>query len=754
MHLAQAVESVLEGTGLSFESGTIGAVEARVGWPLSIGSGLEIELDEVEVVLKVINLDLAGSVSTVGRERGKGMGDSGLSTVAVAEEFVREELTSGEDNELMESLALSGDESLYLPGGFNGGGRKGREEGKGGEDVEGVEVTLLAGLIDRILARLSVRVRKIRVRLVLQEEQEMGEASVEVELRIDEVAYTDSTNDFLLQSNPDKKAMVRTIKISKPELCLRTNKPDVSTPTKDSTTEATRSRSSSESSGSSEEYSPENDMMMSQSIADLRASIVSGSSRGASMYASANGSSVGVAGFMSIVEEGESPFVDPEALDVEAALDDSEGAMPPEVERSFDTILSFGSDDIVVVLSSPEISSTPPSQRRRELDLSSSITGPISILLLPHQIDSLLHLTHIISLNSTPSPSLATPTASPPPSTTLTASILIKALTLVVVYQPTSIPPASINSFWSHPTTYQLSAPHLRLRLDYLTASTDRRPSLISSTLSLRSFLLHESTKWDNEKHEGRSLPILLSDPNLARQYVHERGSQVLPTFESVDWVENRSAEGRGWKIKSKVKRTSGGGKGEVGVIPPAMVLTLQQGHGESRFEVERDFKLMRDSWVASWVLGPIHAFVDLTLIERLEPFILSISHSLPPSTHPIIPSTPSTPRATTVQLPFPVLAADILDDLSVDPPSPSIVLPALRLQCTLLRVEIRCPPPVRGKLGQWEGTRSGIAILDIHELQFDAFDNQMMQLHLFESFVFFLPSHSEFGLPTPSCIN
>lgn len=738
------MESALEGMGVSFESGTIGVVEARVGWPLSLGSSLEVELDEVVVVLKVLNPTLASSVSTVGRDRREeGMEDSLLSTVAVAEEFVREELTSLEDNQLRESLALPVDESVYLPGGFHGGGSGGREEGTGVEDVEGAEVTMLAGLIDRILARLSVRVRKIRVRLILEEEEEEGSGSVEVELRIDEVAYTDSTNDILFQSDSAKKTMVRTIKISKPELCIRTSKSDISTPTDDSTTETTRSRSSSESSGSSEEYTPENDMMMSQSIADLRTSFVSGASRGASMYASANTGSVGGAGFMSIVEEAGSPFVDPEASDVDAALDDSKATTPEEVERSFDTILSFGADDIVVVLSSPEISS---SQKRRELHLSSTITGPISILLLPHQVRSLLRLAHILNSNSPPSTSLPLPPSSAPSSTTLTASILVKALNLVVVYEPTSIHATSLTSFWSHPSTYQLSAPHLRLRLDYLTASTDRRPSGISSTLSLRSFLLHESTTWD-EKHEGRSLPIVLSDPNLPRQYAHERASKRLPTFESVDWVENTSAEGRGWKIKSKVKRSSGG-KEEGGLIPFAMVLTLQQGHGESQIWRTRGWKLM-ESRIASLVLGPIHAFVDLTLIERLEPFIASISHSLPPSPQPIIPSTPSTPRATTVHLPFPVLAADILDDLAVDPASSSLLLPALRIECALARVEIRCPPPVTGKRGLWEGTRSGIAILDVHELLFDISDSQTMQLKMDETFAFFLPSRSESLLQT-----
>lgn len=133
--------------------------------------------------------------------------------------------------------------------------------------------------------------------------------------------------------------------------------------------------------------------------------------------------------------------------------------------------------------------------------------------------------------------------------------------------------------------------------------------------------------------------------------------------------------------------------------------------------------------------IQPIHLFLDLTLIERLQPFLEFISTSLDLTSESnslsatqTLPSIPSTPRAR----PTPQMnkqyhnssapSQRILEDLSFDDSSLSRkeVVPSLEVNCLFLRMEIRCPPPKTSKNSKrsdgliWEEVRSGIAIIDI----------------------------------------
>lgn len=516
------------------------------------------------------------------------MADSIIS-VAVASEFVKEELTTLEDAELRQSLHL-GASGIALPGAFAFGSGA-REKMDKSDEV--AEVTMLAGLIERILARLSVRVRRVRVRIVLEDD---GDERTEVELRVEKIVYADEKGEDMVGStriDPTKMASVRSLRIFKPEVLMRMS--EETRPMDSSSVDSLASEASTASTSSEDEVTQEQDMMMSQSIADLRTSFASSASGGVSMYASARGGTSIAGGLSAVTEsaascvelaerEEDSPFLDPEAP--AAAEDDGiRNTSTTSDEAGFQTILSFGPEPIVLVLSTSKTTTdpassddlAPPIRRRPEVNLHSSIAGPITLLLLPQQIQSLLFVSQL--LPSSPPRPPPPPSLTGPPAADFTAAISIKAIYVLVIYEDAPLSSSALDAFWSHPVTSTLPLNHLRLRLDGLGAALVRTPHESQTVFPLRSFLLTESVRLVSEG-ETRALPIALSDPNLAKQY--EETKTGFPGFESVNWIENGAAEGRGWKVKAKSKRASGSGKPEQTTVPAAVTLSLADGRSKS----------------------------------------------------------------------------------------------------------------------------------------------------------------------------
>lgn len=130
--------------------------------------------------------------------------------------------------------------------------------------------------------------------------------------------------------------------------------------------------------------------------------------------------------------------------------------------------------------------------------------------------------------------------------------------------------------------------------------------------------------------------------------------------------------------------------------------------------------------------IQPVHLFLDLTLIERLQPFIEFIATSLESSSESnslsatqTLPSTPKARPTTQINQKLSGISAPnqrILADLSFDSSScpQKEALPSLVVNCLFLRIEIRCPPPDTERNSRrsskliWEEVRSGIAIIDI----------------------------------------
>lgn len=129
----------------------------------------------------------------------------------------------------------------------------------------------------------------------------------------------------------------------------------------------------------------------------------------------------------------------------------------------------------------------------------------------------------------------------------------------------------------------------------------------------------------------------------------------------------------------------------------------------------------------------PIHLFLDLSLVERLLPFLRHISPAFK-TTHVGSPATPTMPLRHQVfpskpaRPPIPPTRSSsyVLDDLDAQASSPATMQPAAKsihvavISCPLLRLSVRCPAPPnrRGTWGDGAHLRSGIVTLDVHTLR------------------------------------
>lgn len=212
---AQVIAPLLLSTPtLSFVSGTISNISAKVSYPLA---QLGLIVSDASIVLRVRDRQEAGewldrstdtlsptSSSPTSFDRDE-LQESILS-IAVAQDFREHELSEREEAELRASLhlpsaSMTQSSDFDLPGAFGGVPSRTEDPVKGEHEVEEVETTMLAGLIERILARLHVRVQRVSVRLVWADDAREGgggealgkavEEESELEVRIEEIEYLD-----------------------------------------------------------------------------------------------------------------------------------------------------------------------------------------------------------------------------------------------------------------------------------------------------------------------------------------------------------------------------------------------------------------------------------------------------------------------------------------------------------------------------------------------------------------------------------
>lgn len=689
---------------------------ALVAWPLT---KLDLVVDRVDLVFRVSKSPRPADSapppppSNVSQDPRTPTNDDRLAeshiSVAIAHDFVSHELLPSEDAELRASLHLSPSlaSSVDLPGAFGGAARSGEAE----QEAEEVETTVLAGLIERVLARLGVKVKQVRARLLWETEETGGEH--ELELRVDEIEYSGDAGE----PGAAKSPVVRGLQISPPQVYLRLAEPSTPSPSRP----ATDRRYSSESDSSSGD---EADLLaMSQSIADLRTSMYSTRSGGSSsagrsdLFASARS-----APFQSVSEEPEEddPFHDPDA---EVQAPSSSSSSPPDQPTPPQLILSLGTSDkpITLLLSTllPISEDDKPAKpsHRPVLSFSAESDAPWTCAITADQLAALLSLAARFappqstrSTTAQPQPPARTGTSnSPNISLSLRAVHLLVALPSKVSDQPPPFPPA----VFSHSDTV-VEVPHLYLRLDGLGLA---REASTGAQVRVEHIALTETSALAGRRADDevwRTLPLLVDEVALGKR------SSVDGPVSSPDWVRLATAGeggpatgqgtvyGRDWRMLQKSGGKKGASKSEDDARrTPALTISSRSSG---------------DGWVID--LAPLHAFIDLGAIGRLVPLLDMCLSAMQTSSEQAASQDPpvaSTPRPASPDLTATLPPCDILDDFANAPPNlrrasgPREAL-ALRINCPLLRLEVRCPAPKDYRLATRDPdlVRSGRLIVDV----------------------------------------
>ncbi|GAA5909588.1 hypothetical protein JCM6882_003464 [Rhodosporidiobolus microsporus] len=710
-------------------------------------------------------------------------------------------LSPAEESQLRESLHLppappsaSASASIDLPGAFGGARPAGQpEQAQQEEQVEEVEAGLLATVVERILARLSVKVKRVSVRVLWEGKAGVDGRKGEYELRleVDEVGYRGAGAAAPASEGGVTASAVgsKTLSVSPPRVYLKSPTspaPPAASPTPSPPSSPQKAphpalirsppSSDSSSSSSSEDSGDESDLLaMSQSIADLRTSTASltlstHSTRSrASLSASAAESSVAgstmfrsAREFESVLEEAEEdereqeqdPFHDPDGggegeedddafetpqgspvqrmseLPQRASSPSPGGAEPSTAEQSTTPhqqqpqpaehedkgvlILCLGSPaatafPLVFTFSAPPPSSssttatTGTASTSSKPLLSANLSQGWVLALSALQVGALLDLAGRFSSASSATPELhaAGTGSSGVGALGVQVAMRLSGVDVVVAYSPTSLPVAFNDRFWSAPSSVAPDAPHVRLRLTDLGFSTSPSPSRSDVVdFSIGSLSLTETSS------AKRTLPLLLSDPNLLRTV-----DSSTDEAEAVDWVqlaaggagavesgERWTREGRFVGGKGRKSRKGRGEEKEKAPEGPAVRVCLSLS-GTGGVDVQ---------------LSPSHAFLDVTVLERMQALVKALS--LPPSR----PSrgSASQPARTPRPLTRTPLRRDILDDLELlASPSSGTSSSGITLTCPLFRLSLRCPAPPSFAPPDNLALRSGRLLIDLSHL-------------------------------------
>ncbi len=310
------------------------------------------------------------------------------------------------------------------------------------------------------------------------------------ELRIGQMSYADETESGEVEL-PEQT--VRAVKLSNVTVYL------LPLPTASSPRQprffSSASRSSSTSSTASTSTSSDNGntyMYMSQAVADLRQSMVSGIAYEASVYQSASSER------MQEEEEGT-----PLAVQLKGRRSRSitpTGAPRKEIEGVGVLLLSMGTEDIVLRMKTtpariPPIQSTElprdsastsaqPASRPRPLQSSTSFTasllpaiaidlsiGTVAILIVPSQLASVLSALQILARYGTYEMGLTgLPDITDVPQARVDAKVRLKGIQMCLLYDTRALSDPCFSEsaarYWAKPSPTTLPSGHLRLRLE------------------------------------------------------------------------------------------------------------------------------------------------------------------------------------------------------------------------------------------------------------------------------------------------
>ncbi|GFZ46386.1 Autophagy-related protein 2 [Saitozyma sp. JCM 24511] len=565
----EEINSLIPGSvPLTLTSGALSKVTARVPFPNLLSDPLSLTLETLTLDFTLSPLSTKGkSPDSRSRTSSAPLLSPGIdlagSVTSAADDFLHEELDAYEEAELdrsiRQSLVLSQTDPFSnddLPGAFpfpsqSQSAGPNSNYSPASHAVE--STTVLAGLVERILARLQFKVKDIRIRIRFDDKSHGGV----FELRIAEVRYADESES---SEDPALRQTIRAVRISSVSIYMLdlpspsptsspARPPFHSTSSRSSSVSSTTtstSTSSVSSSGSST-TDPQAEMYMSLAVADLRQSVADTVASGASVYQSALSERV--------IEE------EPEGRDGLLSSDNrsnstgsprtsirgrsrSRSATPTGHPRPPNEVLllTFGSEDIVMRLKttrpsgpsaaasqSPPIDPHPsqsPSRSTSRPNTSSQLPaldiewsmGTIAALISPDQAATIL-----CALQAATRPSSETSPGSPTPDSAgpvvqprLDARVRVKAIIVALVYDMRATDSSGFATaaaqFWAKPGATYIPFGHLKLRLEgldcgYSSKGYVPRPS---STGRPKSHSMSTSTRrTSNAAHFGPRPPVM-----------------------------------------------------------------------------------------------------------------------------------------------------------------------------------------------------------------------------------------------------
>ena len=563
------------GLPVELHSSHVGHITARIPWPNPLTSTLGLSLQSLH-----LTLDLLDDPPTSQKSRASNLADS---VASVAAEFLHDELSPGEGATLRASFnpdrGPPNDPSGYVPGGIDPF-LNAEELAPNDSDPDGVGI--FASLIERLLARFAFDAADTRITI-----RHPGRSSFTLiipNIRYETESEISSAGEATLRN--DTTGETRTITISGVEITmldLRTEDttkqafPSVvssitslpSHPPYGQLSRETHSRSPSPDS----DIDDETQLMMSQSIAFLPPQPLASSSMSASVASSMYQSAISEAPFNStsirepIPEVQEQPSIEYPAKPEEQPLPTSQGAGVPE-----ETIVSFGSDPVVIRLTTPPPSESRPGQQgieKRDDSLRLSVTtGVLSFALRARHIQSLTELAATLGSVSSTSPPPPKPQGTTPAASLLSrlnVSVHVRGVVgLLLLSKESSHELNQVDFFHHQVIPPKLSYRYIRIHADGISASfsqplavarADRRtPGMTKvdaslTTTDLTVFLFEPSNSSLGSEHT--TSPILITDPNILTQYTSAHAHPVnqhnpypnCPAFDVSDWTSaaNRS---------------------------------------------------------------------------------------------------------------------------------------------------------------------------------------------------------------------
>ena len=624
----QAISALLVGLPVELHSSHVGHITARIPWPNPLTSTLGLSLQSLHLTLDLLDNPPNDKPSQASR-----LADS---VASVAAEFLHGELSPGEEATLRESFhpdrGSPPDSADYVPGGIDPFLNT-EELPPNDTDPDGVGI--FASLIERLLARFAFDAADTRI--TIRHPERSSFTLIIPNIRYGTESGMSSTNEGSTPQAPlrnDATGETRTITISGVEITMLDLRPEgTAKPTFPSIVSSVVSlsphppygqpprESHSRSPSPDSDIDDETQMMMSQSIALLPPQPLSSSSMSASVASSMYHSAVSEVPLRSTTIHGPIPEVQeqppigltakPEDQPLSTSKDQppSSGVPPPRgTGIPEETILSFGSDPIVIRLTTPSPSGSRPGQHmveNRDDSLRLSITtGVLSFALRARHIQALTEdVTALGNIGSTspppPKPQGAVPASSLLPRLNVSAHIRGVVGLLLLSKEP-SYELTRVDFFRHQLIPPKLSHGYLRIHSDGISASFsqplavgrgDRRTSRVTkvdaslTTADLTVFLFEPSSSLGSEHTTS---PILITDPNILAQYTSSHAHPVnhynpypnFPTFDVSDWtdVTNKSTTPKPSHWKARIpqnhpqQRTSthgrGGSVGALGLSP------------------------------------------------------------------------------------------------------------------------------------------------------------------------------------------